>query len=242
MKQIFLSFIVALPLLAGPESFDHLAAWKYPEAMIVPDKTNAKGPVSETVLVNGKEVASATYTYNAANRLTQATYSENGLNAGKSIFSYAEGKLVTEKIYDADNAVAETVLYDYDKSGKLVSYQVKAEGSADISWNFKYTAQGLVSGKKIEAKQSAESFIIERTNPNHILQQIFIPQSSHNELAGTIVFEYRDGRLAKRIRTLGETRSEIVYRYENDRLVKMEFYSSAGAEPLRLIKSHLLKY
>lgn len=236
MKKIVSVCIFTLPAIlaaAGPETYDHMAAYKGFAAA-------ESAPVSETVKAGGSEdEATARYTYNKKGLLTEAAYFINGRADGRSAYRYRDGRLVTETTYDRNGRVTERLKYSYNNEGKLSEYSLSDTGGNIIMrWVYRYRGGLLAEGRRYFENRLTEHFTVSQINSKHQRRILYSPEGKQ---IGVIDRYYRDGRLVKRIKSSKFLKRRVDYIYKNKRLQKIRFYESTESEK-RTVKVHTLKY
>ncbi len=232
------TFFIVSPLLAGPEKYDPLEAYKLTEV----EKT---GPAREVVLdMDGNQIAEAMYTYNEKGQLVESNFLNGNEPDGSHEYLYDEKGLASEKLYNTRKKLVEEVVYTRDKQGRIIRYSVLDDkGKEIIVWKFEYKNDKLVAGKRYVNDEITEYFLQEQLTPSETMQYIY---ADDDETVGSIKITYRDNRVVSRFKTDLTGTYEIRYLYSEDgNLNAMEFYSKTNDEmetEMKLQKTHRFFY
>lgn len=224
------SFIVTA-LLAGPEIYDPMEAYKKLNTLSARPKLESvtQGTITET--------AQYKYENNLLHRIDYFDAKRNP--TGYLLYTYDKGNLTREQLFDAQGAMVEDITYEYRKEKLIRTLVHDIRGNAHVEWRYSYNKEGeLVSGKRIFGKAVTETFRITK-NPTGSTQSIF---NARGELTSKVESVYEDGVLRYRVKTglIGTRYAE--YRYNNSKQLIEIIYHETVRGVKTLVKKHRFEY
>jgi len=231
---LFLTVGLTSALMAGPEIFDPLEAYKKLN-------TFATRPATETVTA-GNATDTAEFHYKD-NLLVRANYFRLAANkkivTGHTLYAYENNRLVREQLYDAADHLAEDIelIYKKERLDKTLIHDIR--GNVKIEWRYVYDKAGkLIAGKRIVDKKTTESFRLQAT-PKGVLQNIY---NAKGELTSRVESLFENGLLTTRIKS-GLTGARYAeYRYNaNKQLIEILYHETVRGEKT-FVKKHQFEY
>lgn len=231
---LFLCVGLTPALMAGPEVFDPLEAYKKLN-------TFATRPATETVTA-GNATETAEFYYKD-NLLVRAQYfrlaATKKIATGHTLYAYDNNRLVREQLFDAADNLAEDIelIYKKERLDKTLIHDVR--GNAKIEWRYVYDKAGkLVAGKRIVEKKMTESFRLQPT-PKGVLQNIY---NAKGELTSRVESIFENGLLTTRVKS-GLTGARYAeYHYNaNKQLIEILYHETVRGEKT-FVKKHQFDY
>lgn len=151
--------------------------------------------------------------------------------AQKTVYDYAEGKLVRETVYEAEGVIRSRKEISYDPDWRVLSEKTyDAKGTVISSSVYAYDPTGLMSEwRALDGKGSVQA-AVSYSWKNGRLTKIAMTDSS-GALSGTVELDYtKDGFLAKRLYRdkSGKVEKYETYSYKGSSLVSVERHRGDG--------------
>jgi hypothetical protein len=151
--------------------------------------------------------------------------------AQKTVYDYAEGRLVRETVYEAEGVIRSRKDISYDPDWRVQSEKTyDAKGTLISSSVYAYDATGLISEwRALDGKGSVQAAVAYSWK-NGRLAKIAMTDSS-GALSGTVELDYgKDGLLVKRTYrdSKGKVEKYETYSYKGSSLVSVERHRGDG--------------
>lgn len=235
MKHIFfLMFFSFSAWASGPESFDHLLAYKSKNPPSV-------HPLVENMIVESNNKASAYYSYNNKGQLLRSDYTREGAKDGYTLYHYKNDVLYGQTLYNQNGEMVERLFFTWDEQGRMTRYEMQnSKNEVEMYWLFRYNAKGLLSGKRMAENKVSESFVIEYQSNGNYIQKVY---SGNTEKLAEIHYIFENQRLKQRkqFATGGNRQVDYIYNSKGQ-LIQMIFSASDNSSILKKIKTHVLQY
>lgn len=218
-------------LVAGPEIYDPLEAYKKPNTLV-------SRPVTET-MTQGTTSETAKFRYENGILVRVEYFAAKNAPAGHVVYAYDKGVLAREQLFDAAGAVTEDIRYEYTKGRLMKALIYDVRGNANIEWHYGYDKEGkLISGRRLIDKKVTESFKIIPAAQG-TTQQIY---NAKGELTAQVEAVFENGLLRQRVKT-GLTGTRFAeYRYNEKRQLTEIIYHETVRGEKTLVKKHQFDY
>ncbi|PJZ71079.1 hypothetical protein CH373_00720 [Leptospira perolatii] len=206
------------------------------------------GPTQELVKnSDGKIIYSANYKYDESGKLVQEFYIDSdGKGDGQTKFTYLNGKIQREELFNKNGKIVETKSFFYNPNGILSVVELKDEAGKLVlnciisSWG----ENGLVRDAQTDWTNTKEkerfSVVKDNKNPSLFQQNIF--NEDKQQVASTIYTYDEQGKLLSRMNVQGnlERLNRLIWD-KNNRLQQLTFHVKQG-DKWTLEKTHELVY
>ncbi len=206
------------------------------------------GPAQEVVKdAKGNIIYSAKYEYDESGKLIRENYTgQDGKADGYTKFSYKDGRVLKEELFNKDGANIESKIFSYDKAGVLSSIELlDKEGKSVLRCSIlSWGDNGLIKDAQTEwtdTKDSERFSVIKDPNKPGLFQQN-IYNEDKQQVASTVLTFDSTGKLQSRMNVQGnlERMNRLLWD-KNNRLQQFTFMVKQG-DKWAIEKTHELVY
>ncbi|WP_243396549.1 hypothetical protein [Leptospira wolffii] len=206
------------------------------------------GPAQELVKdAKGNLIYSAKYEYDESGKLVRENYiGKDGKPDGFTKFTYKDGRVLKEELFNKDGVSLEAKVFNYDKAGILSSVELLDQSGKSLlrcsilSWG----ENGMIKDAQTEWADSKDterfSVVKDPNKPGLYQQNIFNEDKQH--VASTVLTFDSNGKLLSRMNVQGsqERMNRLIWDKSN-RLQQFTFLVKEG-DKWTIEKTHELVY